>query len=151
MAIEYPSNLPDFRISKKRTQQQTFITSEPFSGPMFIEQRTDESPVSWDVTITCTSQTQSRVFQAFLRKVKGGLIFTKAILTEEGHVDHEVRFIVEPLRPNQLSSFHFEYSGTIYARALVQNDAIIDDDLIIEWLDDASLLDIIVNETWITA
>lgn len=147
--INYPCILPDFRVGKSREQVQVYDTTQPFSGPMYIEQLTDESPVTWDVTIICSNQIQARQFQAFLRQIKGGVPFTKEMLTEEGHVEHEVRFIREPLRPQQISENVWSYSGTIYARALIQKDAsICDDELILCRLKDASIIDCAVNNFW---
>lgn len=144
--ISYPCTLPDFKTGKSREQVQTFRTTPPFVGPIYIEQITDESPVTWDVEIVCASQVQARQFQAFLRKIKGGVPFTKAILTEEGHVEHEVRFIVEPRAPKQISKNVWSYSGTIYARALIQKDAFIcDDELILCRLQDAACIDNALN------
>lgn len=147
--IQYPSTLPDFRMGKRRTQQQTYETTQPFAGPLYIEKRTDESPVSWDVSILCTNRIQSRQFQAFLRTVANGTPFDKNILTEEGPILHEVRFVEMPLQPTQINDFVWEYSGVIYAVALIQPDAEIDnDDLIIDWLQGASIIDNAINNLW---
>lgn len=150
--IDYPASLPDFRITKQRSEQQTYRTTSPFSGPLFIEPITDESPVTWDITVTCTSKGQSRIFKQFLKqKVPNGELFNKDILVESGHVAHEVRFISMPLEPRQLSPFLFEYSGTIMARALINPDDDFPFDLIEKWIEDASLIDVIVNDTWALA
>lgn len=147
--IGYPSTLPDFKLGKQRDQVQTYRTQEPFAGPMYLEAITDESPVTWSVTIECTSAIQARQFQAFLRKVCRGQVFNKCILTEEGHIEHEVRFIDMPLSPTQIANGIWSYSGTIYARALVQNDALIcDEDLILCWLQDAACIDVVMNSVW---
>ena len=53
-----------------------------------------------------------------------------------------------PLAPSQINNTVWEYSGVILARKLIQNDADIDDELIIEWLGDASLIDITMNSIW---
>lgn len=149
--IQYPSTLPNFKLGKKRAQAQTFRTSQPFGGPMFIEQFTDESPVVWDVTIQCVGSIQARQFQAFLRAVANGEPFDKEILTEEGAVDHEIRFIEMPLQPTQLSDYVWVYSGAVYAVKLIQPDSDIDnDDLIIDWLQGASIIDTALNELWPT-
>lgn len=148
MAITYPNTLPDFLISKSRKEQQQFRTAQPFSGPLYIEKVTDDTPVLWDVRIRCTSQIQLRQFQAFLRQVKQGQVFTKDIWTEEGNVSHEVRFIEVPLTPKQVNNYIWEYSGTIYATKLIQNDAGIDDELIYTWLQDAEIIDTAMNQLW---
>lgn len=148
-AIDYPSTLPDFKAGKTRQQVQTYRTSQPFAGPMYIEGVTDQSPVTWDVTIDCVGQIQARQFQAFLRKVCNGEPFNKCILTEEGHVEHEVRFISMPLSPTQIGNFTWQYSGTIYGVKLIQEDAFIcDEDLIICWLQDAACIDVVMNSVW---
>lgn len=148
--ITYPSTLPDFRLGKIREQQQTFRTSQPFAGPLFTELVTDDSPVTWGVTITCSNKIQSRQFQAFLRLVKNATPFEKEILTEEGHVLHEVKFIEMPLSPNQIGTSIWEYSGVIYASKLISNDEndVCDPYLIICHLQDASAIDIAINEFW---
>jgi len=146
--IQYPATLPDFRMGKQRTQQQTYRTSQPFAGPLFIEKITDESPVSWGVTITCTNRIQSRQFQAFLRAVANGQPFDKNILTEEGPILHEVRFVEMPLQPTQINDFMWEYSGVIYAVKLIQPDDVVDDELIYTWLQDAEIIDNALNNLW---
>lgn len=148
MPINYPVALPDFKMGKSRSQQQTFRTSQPFGGPMYIEQFTDDSPVTWNVTIDCINNIQSQQFAAFLRSVKNGETFIKSILTEEGHIDHEVRFIEVPLQPRQVNSFMWQYSGVIYATALIENNAAVDDELIYTWLQDSSIIDIALNDLW---
>jgi hypothetical protein len=148
MPINYPSTLPDFKMGKQRSQQQTFRTSQPFNGPMYIEKFTDESPVAWNVTIDCRNQIQARQFQAFLRAVANGQPFNKFILTEEGYIEHEVRFIEIPLNPTQKNQFLWSYSAVIYAVALIQPDALIDDELIYTWLQDADIIDNALNNLW---
>ena len=147
--INYPSaTLPDFKMGKQRSQQQTYRTSQPFNGPMYIEKFTDESPVAWNVTIDCRNQIQSRQFQAFLRAVAGGQPFNKFILTEEGYIEHEVRFIEMPLQPSQRNQFMWSYSGVIYATALIQPDAAVNNELIYDWLQGASIIDNALNNLW---
>ncbi len=146
--IDYPSSLPEFRMGKSRSQQQTYRTTTPFAGPLFTQKVTDQSPVLWEVTITCVGSIQSRIMQAFLRQVANGTPFNKKILTEEGFIEHEVKWVNMPLSPTQISSTIFEYSGSILAAKLIQNDADIDDELIIEWLGDSSLIDITINDIW---
>ena len=147
--INYPSTLPDFKLGKTRQQAQTYRTTQPFAGPMFIEAITDESPVTWDVTFDCVGQVQARQFQAFLRKVCNGQTFNKCILTEEGHIEHEVRFISMPLSPTQVGPFVWQYSGTIMAVKLIQEDALIcNEDLILCHLQDAACIDTSMNSIW---
>jgi len=149
VTINYPDTLPDFRLGKQRQQVQTFRTSQPFAGPLFIEKITDESPVTWDVSIACRTRGEARAFQAFLRKVKGGQVFNKDILIEDSNnVSHEVRFIEEPLTPEQVSDNVWIYSGVIYAAALIQPDALINDDLIILYAGQSDFIDIAVNTFW---
>lgn len=148
MPIDYPSVLPDFKISKSRSQKQTFRTSQPFVGALYTEKVTDDIPVMWDVVIICRTSEQARQFQAFLREIKGGQPFIKGIWTEEGIVDHEVKFIRMPNYPVQKSPYVWEYSGTIYANKLIQNDSELDYCLIIKYLQDANIIDIAVNELW---
>lgn len=146
--IQYPATLPDFKMGKRRTQQQTFRTSQPFNGPLFIEKITDESPVVWDVAILCSSRAQSVQFQTFLRIVKDGQPFNKDILTEDGSVTHEVRFVDMPLQPTQVNDFVWEYRCTIYATALIQPSSDVDDLLILTWLQDAYIIDNALNNLW---
>lgn len=146
--IDYPPSLPDFRLGKQRQEVQTFRTSQPFNGPLFIEKITDESPVVWDVTITCKTQAQARGFQAFLRQIKNGTPFNKDILIEEGFSTHEVRFIEEPLAPRQLSPHVWIYTGVIYAVKLIQPDALVDDNLIILYASQSNIIDTAVNIFW---
>ena len=148
-AISYPATIPDFKLGKRRSQVQTYRTSQPFAGKLFIEKITDESPVLWDVSIACRTRGEARAFQAFLRTIKGGQVFNKDILVEDGNaVTHEVRFIEEPLTPNQVSDNVWIYSGVIYATALIQPDALIDDNLIILYAGQADFIDIAVNNFW---
>lgn len=146
--IIYPVTLPDFTMGKQRKQEQTYRTSQPFNGPSYIEKITDESPVTWNVSVICTNSIQSRQFQAFLRAVNNGQPFNKNILTEEGHVEHEVRFIDMPLEPEQISNYIWKYTGLIYATKLIQPDDVVDDGLIFTWLQDANIIDNALNNLW---
>lgn len=146
--IIYPSTLPDFKIGKSRTQQQQFDTTQPFDGPLYTEKVRDESPVTWSITVDCTSRVQAQMFQAFVKAVKNGQSFEKEILTEFGMVTHEVMFIDEPLAPQQTGTFTWSYSGTIYARELINPNDEIDDSLIYLYLDQASIIDVAANEAW---
>lgn len=146
--ITYPATLPEFKLGKQRSQQQTYRTSQPFNGPLFIEKVTDESPVTWEVTILCVGEIQSRQFQAFLRAVNNGQPFNKDILTEEGSIEHEVRFVDMPLQPTQLNDVVWQYTGSIYAVKLIQPDDVVDDELIYTWLQDASIIDNALNNLW---
>lgn len=146
--IDYPANLPDFRLGKRREQVQTYRTSQPFNGPLFVEKITDESPVVWDIAVICKSSVQARIFQAFLRQIKDGQPFNKNILTEEGFIAHEVRFIEMPLVPEQRGVNVWVYSGTIQALKLNQPDSLIDDNLIIMYLEQGDIIDTAVNLFW---
>tara|TARA_R110000744_G_scaffold125690_1_gene231359 strand:- start:77 stop:538 length:462 start_codon:yes stop_codon:yes gene_type:complete len=147
--ITYPLTLPDFIMGKRREQAQTYRTSQPFNGPSYIEKVTDESPVTWAVSIVCTSSIQARQFQSFLRAVNNGQPFNKNILTEEGHIEHEVRFIDMPLQPEQISTYVWKYSGLIYATKLIQPDDEIDnEELIFTWLQGADIIDNALNNLW---
>lgn len=148
--LEYPCDLPDFKIGKQRQQLQRFRTSQPFAGPLFVEKITNESPATWNVTIIAVGSIQARQFRAFLRQVCDGEPFNKCILTEEGFIQHEVRFIELPLAPKQVGTGQaWEYSGVIYAVALIEKDALIcNDDLIANSLSKASCLDISLNQLW---
>jgi hypothetical protein len=148
VTLNYPSNLPNFKLGKQRQQKQTFRTSQPFNGPLFIEKITDESPVIWEVSVVCPTPGLARVFQAFLRQTANGEPFNKDIWTEEGFVPHEVRFIEMPLRPEQSGTSVWTYRGTIYATALTQNDALVNDDLIILYAEQSDIIDIAVNTFW---
>lgn len=147
--INYPDTLPDFKFGKSRSQVQTYRTSQPFAGPMYIEQITDQSPVTWDVTLDCTNDIQARQFQAFLRLVCQGQTFNKCIQTEEGHIEHEVRFIDMPLSPTQKGPHQWQYSGTIIAMKLIQPDAdICNEELLVCRLQEASCIDQVMNSVW---
>ncbi len=148
--IDYPCTLPDFKLGKRREQVQTYRTSQPFAGSLFIEHVSDDSPVTWNVTIVTVGMNQSRMFQDFLRQICEGQPFNKCILTEEGFIDHEVRFIEMPLSPVQIGTGQaWEYSGVIYAAKLIQEDALIcAPGLIANNLDGAACLDTILNSFW---
>lgn len=146
--IKYPATLPDFKTGKSRKEQQTYDTTQPFSGPLYIQKVTDESPVTWDITVTCGSKLQAIQFRSFLKIVKDGQLFDKDILTEEGHIEHEVRFVSMPLKPKQITPDIWEYSGVIMARALLSNNDDVDDGLIVDWLDGAEAIDIAMNDVW---
>ena len=68
--IDYPATLPDFRLGKQRRQSQGFVTANPLQGAPYIELRSDDLPVTWDVTITCGSQLQAQTFLAFWTDTK---------------------------------------------------------------------------------
>jgi len=148
---QYPSTLPNFKLGKNRSQLQTYRTTSPFAGPLITEEFTSQAPVKWSVKFLCVGQTQSIAFRDFLDTVSNGQPFYKEILTEEGAINHEVRFIEMPLQPIQLSDYIWEYSGVVYAVKLIQPDSDIDnDDLIIDWLQGASIIDTALNELWPT-
>jgi len=114
--IDYPSELPQFNAGKQRRERQGFVVTNPLQGSAYVELRTDDLPVMWDVTITCISALQAQTFLAFLRSVKGGRPFNKSILTEYGFQDYEVAFAQEPREPEQISPNVWRYSATIYAQ-----------------------------------
>ena len=146
--ISYPDTLPDFKLGKSREQMQKFRVSDPFIGAFYTEKITDDTPVVWDFQIVCT-QGQARVFQQFLNLTNEGQPFTKSILTEAGHVEHEVKFIEVPLKPTQITQQLWAYTGTIFAQALINPDDEIDNpELIIGWIDEANILDVALNESW---
>lgn len=149
-AINYPCGLPEFKLGKQRRQQQTYRTTRAFDGQLFIEKITSVSPVTWDVTFTAVGKTQARMFKDFLRQVCNGEPFNKCILTEEGFIEHEVRFIELPLAPVQIGAGRaWEYSGVIYAMELIQEDSFIcAPGLIANNLPDAACIDTIVNSIW---
>lgn len=150
--IDYPSTLPDFKLGKQRTQRQEFRTSQPFAGPLYTEQVTDESPVTWEVTIQCRNQLQARVFQQFLKQINVGQPFNKYILTENGHVLHEVKFIEMPLTPTQDTQQIWSYSGLLYAEALENpDDDIGNPELVIDWLEQSDIIDVAMNQLWPSA
>jgi len=147
--IDYPSTLPAPDIGKSREQRQNFRSTDPFSGPAYSELYTEDSPVTWGVSFTCTNVLQARQFQAFLRQVINGQSFNMDILTEEGFIAHEVKFLEMPLAPEQIDIGVWRYSGVIYAMQLNQPDAEIDnDDLLTMYLQDSAIIDVAVNEYW---
>lgn len=148
MPINYPSTLPDFKMGKQRSQEQTFRTSQPFAGSLYTEKVTDDTPVAWNVTIDCRNQAQAIQFKTFLRMVKGGQPFNKKILTEEGYIEHEVKFIEMPLNPVQKNQFQWSYSGVIYATKLIEPSEAVDDELILTWLQDGYIIDNALNNLW---
>ena len=146
--ITYPAALPDFDQGKTRNEAQKYRTTDPFAGPLFSQKVTDQSPVTWDITITCVG-VQARIMKIWLSLVDVGQEFKKMILTETGHVEHVVSFAVMPLSPTQVGTNVWKYSGTIYAPKLINPDEDIDNpELIISWLSEAHLIDTTMNETW---
>lgn len=119
VGVIYPDYLPDFMLGKQRTEKQGYVVENPLQGSPYVEQRTEDIPVFWDVEITCATATQARNFVMFVKSVKGGKPFLKSILTEYGHVTHEVSFTVEPRVSTNLSAGVWKYSGQIYATKLV--------------------------------
>jgi len=147
--INYPSNLPDFKLGKTRSEVQKFGTSQPFAGSLYVEQITDDSPVTWGVEIICKNRLEARSVRAFIRMVSNGQPFNKDIWTEEGFISHEVRFIEMPLTPQQITNNVWSYSGLIYATKLLSNDEDIDnDELLADWLTSANIIDIAMNQSW---
>lgn len=117
--VIYPDYLPDFLMGKSRKERQTYATTEPLKGAYYTEKITDDTPVIWECEIKCHGVNQSRFFQQFLESVKGGRTFIKSILTEYGHVPHEVSFVVEPREPRQIGINVWSYPCTIRASKLV--------------------------------
>lgn len=115
----YPDYLPDFLIGKRRRQGQNYITTKPLKGAYYTEKITNDLSVVWDGEFRCHGANQARLFWEFFESVKGGRTFIKNILTEYGHVPHEVSFVVEPREPNQIAYNVFSYPCTIRAQKLV--------------------------------
>ena len=115
----YPADLPDFLSGKTRTEVQKYRTSDQFYGAFTVEKLTDESPVTWRVNIKCKDQTEANAFwDWFNANARGGKPFTKQILTEYGHITHEVKFITEPTSVTN-DRHIFDYSAEIMARELL--------------------------------
>lgn len=125
VGVIYPDYLPDFMLGKQRAEKQGYVVEDPLQGSPYIEQRTEDIPVFWDFEITCKSRTQARNFVMFVKSVKGGKPFLKSILTEYGHVTHEVAFTVEPRVSTNLSEGVWKYSGQIYATKLLTPSALL--------------------------
>lgn len=119
VGVIYPSNLPDFTIGKQRSEKQGYVVENPLEGSPYVEQRTSDIPVFWEVEVICKSQKQARDFTMFLKSVKGGKPFIKSVLTEYGFVPHTVSWVVEPRDSTNISVNAWRYSGTIYATRLV--------------------------------
>lgn len=119
VGVIYPTNLPDFTLGKQRTEKQAFVVANPLQGSPYLEQVTQDIPVFWDVEIICKSQVQARDFVMFLKSVKGGKPFVKNILTEYGHVAHEISWVVEPRVSQNVSNGIWKYSGKAYAARLL--------------------------------
>ncbi len=69
--ITYPAALPDFDQGKTRNEAQKYRTTQPFAGPLFSQKVTDQSPVTWDITITCVG-VQARIMMFWRSGVDGG-------------------------------------------------------------------------------
>lgn len=114
--MNYPTNLPDFKIGKNLSVRQGFLHSDVFSGCYTTERFTrDENPV-WSVSVFCNAK-QSQDFEAFIDGVKS-MPFKKSITTMWGRCEYEVVITKQPTEPRQLSDSIFEYTFAIMAQQL---------------------------------
>lgn len=153
---DYP-NLPEFKVDSKRARPAGYNQSELFSGPLFIEQVSDDVPVYWDVSIVCDKQYRAYAFQGWLLSESNGVkiinsgVFTKSIMTEFGPIDHDVRIIGGVPSPTKLSPVLWQYNFRIYAAKLIQPDwAINNPDLPLIYGGQESIIDIAINQEWPT-
>lgn len=147
--IDYPSNLPQFVLGKNREQEQTFRVNNVFAGSPFAEKITDDNPVQWSGEVFCKDALTARAFLAFVRQVKNFQAFNMPILTENGMVTHEVRFLQEPKAPVQVTQTIWRYSFVIFARELINPDEDIDnDELVAWWIQQAGIIDRACNSSW---
>lgn len=121
-------NLPDFRIGKSRSQPSPYSTTEPFSGPLYIENISDDIPVSWDVQIVCDGAQRSE-FQTFLSDINYSGEFDKILRTEVGLVSHSLRIISGIPQPKEISNNVWAYSFTVYATELNLNPPLVNRDI----------------------
>lgn len=115
---DYPSDLPDFRIGKKKKIRDTFKVIKPLQGLPYHESVTQDEPWIIDVQITCSSLAQAKKFIEWVKTVSRGETFEKNILTENGFEKFSVGWLELPKSPTQVAVNIFTYSGTIYAKQL---------------------------------
>lgn len=147
--ITYPDTLPQFTLGKQRKQQQTYRVNDVFAGAPYSEKITDDKPVTWTGSVICKNTLIARSFISFLRIVKNSAPFNMEILTENGFIMHEVRFLKDPDEPTQLTTGIWKYDFTLFSRVLINPDEVIDnDELLVGWLHQSNILDVAINESW---
>lgn len=119
----YPAGLRGcIESGKSRTTQAGFIQSDPAAGPAYTEKYTKNPPVFWTFSLIF-NRYQAQVFWAWFRStVDGGALpFIFPIRTEQGVIDHEVRFTADGT-PQLVSEREnvYTYSCTVMARKIEQ-------------------------------
>lgn len=153
--ISYPQVLRGaIQQGKQRNLAKTYINAEPLTGPFYIQKITDEAPVIWDFDLVF-NEYDAQYFDAWflLTTEQGTLPFNMPIRTEQGLVDHELKFVEIPNGARE-SGNTWSYSCTVQAREIVRPVSARD---IIDFREggftqeDQLLLDTIVNEDWAQA
>lgn len=150
----YPSYLRGaIQQGKVRNVAPQFISSQPLAGTPYFQQLTDESPVTWDFRLIFNTFDAMAFDAWFVSTVNNGNdYFDMPIRTEQGLVDHNVKFLPDGI-PNRVTETGgvITYSCSVIARKI--NRPI--DPLFILGIRDAgytsedlSLLDIAINRDW---
>ncbi|WP_106478102.1 hypothetical protein [Phytohalomonas tamaricis] len=158
MAVNYPKGLPLMMVSgKSRSQAATYRMSDPAVGPGYVERLTENTPVFWSFSLTMTRE-QANIFRIWLESPnycdKGLSSFIMPVKTEEGLVEHELRFTVDgyPQLKSETGNI-LTYGCECFAKRLVRE---FDDDVILEWSEQYGAayplqfeyLDRTVNKEW---
>lgn len=152
----YPSYLRyAIQQGKVRNVATQFISSQPLAGTPYFQQLTDESPVTWDFRLIF-NEFDAQSFDAWfvVSTNNGNDYFTMPIRTEQGLVDHDVHFLPDGI-PNRVSEDGdtFTYSCSVIARKInrpVDPQVIIDARNAGYGFDEISLLDVVINQDWLS-
>ena len=114
--IRYPDSLPRPLLKPISFAQQANLLVTPMeSGRRRVRRRFKTVPTVMNITWNCKSS-QAALLEGFIEHaLEGGARpFEMLLLTPQGHVLHEVRFIKDP-RENYkpLSGTYWEYAGVI--------------------------------------
>jgi len=141
--MDYPANLPDFKVGKNLSVRQGFLHSNVYEGCYSTEHFTRDETAIWSVVVQC-SEKQAEDFEGFL-SITVQRPFNKSIRTMWGVCDYEVVIIEQPTEPRQISNGVFEYSFKIMAQQLKTKFDNIDRELWMRYSLDFATIDLSFN------
>lgn len=155
-SITFPAGLRGcIESTKQRSQPAGFRQSDPAAGPAYTERYTLNPPVSWSFQLIF-NRNQAQIFMAWFRSTLqgGALPFMFPIRTEQGVIEHEVRFTAAGVP--QLTSERSQvwvYQCTIVGRKI--ETVISDEDILVlfemfgdDFAPSFSIVDAGTNREW---
>lgn len=126
MPASYPADLPLPMRGHSRTQPAAFGVDQPRRGYGYVQPTGTDVPAFWSLTWRLTAQ-QARVFRNWFRYTleRGTISFLMSLRTEFGLLTYDLNFLPDGLLPaQQIGSDLWEYSATVMARDLLNEEAV---------------------------